>query len=197
MKNIKQIIIKKDINEMDKIAIIDLECTCDDTGKIIPRHEMEIIEIGCVIADLNGNTYNEFNCFIKPIIHPTLTPFCTSLTSITQEQVNNGISLEKALSALDDFLFNENVNQWGSWGGFDANQIRKDIRNNKLRETSFPFLKLEHINLSAEYVIKNELQKKVGVRKALGQNKMKFIGIPHRGIDDVRNIARLLPYIFK
>ena len=93
-------------------------------------------------------------------------------------------------------MFNENVNQWGSWGGFDANQIRKDIRNNKLSETSFPFLKLEHINLSAEYVIKNKLQKKVGVRKALGQNKMKFIGVPHRGIDDVRNIARLLPYIF-
>lgn len=196
MKNKKQTIINKDI-KMDRIAIIDLECTCDDTGEIIPRHEMEIVEIGCVIADIEGNTYNEFNCFIKPVIHPTLTPFCTKLTSITQEQVNQGLTLEKALTELDDFLFNENIKQWGSWGGFDANQIRKDIRNNKLRETLFPFLKLPHINISAEYVKKNKLHKKVGVRKALGQNKMDFIGIPHRGIDDVRNIARLLPYIFK
>lgn len=195
MKNIKQTIINKDI-KMDRIAIIDLECTCDDTGEIIPRHEMEIIEIGCVIADIKGNTYNEFNCFVKPVIHPTLTSFCTQLTSISQDQVNNGLSFEKALTGLDDFLFNENINMWGSWGGFDANQIRKDIRNNRIRETSFPFLRLPHTNLSAEYVIQNKLKKKVGVRKALSQNKMNFIGVPHRGIDDVRNIARLLPYIF-
>lgn len=181
---------------MDRIAIIDLECTCDDTGKIIARHEMEIIEIGCVIADIKGNTYNEFNCFVKPVIHPILTSFCTQLTSISQDQVNNGLSFEKALTGLDDFLFNENINMWGSWGGFDANQIRKDIRNNRIRETSFPFLRLPHTNLSAEYVIQNKLKKKVGVRKALSQNKMNFIGVPHRGIDDVRNIARLLPYIF-
>lgn len=181
---------------MDRIAIIDLECTCDDTGEIIPRHEMEIIEIGCVIADIKGNTYNEFNCFVKPVIHPILTSFCTQLTSISQDQVNNGLSFEKALTGLDDFLFNENINMWGSWGGFDANQIRKDIRNNRIRETSFPFLRLPHTNLSAEYVIQNKLKKKVGVRKALSQNKMNFIGVPHRGIDDVRNIARLLPYIF-
>jgi len=195
MKNIKQTIINKDI-KMDRIAIIDLECTCDDTGKIIARHEMEIIEIGCVIADIKGNTYNEFNCFVKPVIHPILTSFCTQLTSISQDQVNNGLSFEKALTGLDDFLFNENINMWGSWGGFDANQIRKDIRNNRIRETSFPFLRLPHTNLSAEYVIQNKLKKKVGVRKALSQNKMNFIGVPHRGIDDVRNIARLLPYIF-
>lgn len=183
-------------SKMKRIAVLDLECTCDDTNLIIPRNEMEIIEIGVVIADLKGNTYNEFNCFVKPVIHPILTPFCSNLTSITQEQVNQGCSLEKALSDLDDFLFNENIDAWSSWGGFDANQIRKDIRNNKLRENKFPFLNLKHINLSYEYVQALSLSKKVGVRKALSQNKMEFIGTPHRGIDDVRNIARLLPFIY-
>ena len=36
---------------------------------------------------------------------------------------------------------------------------------------------------------------KMGVRKALASHNMKFIGTPHRGIDDVKNIARLLPFI--
>lgn len=182
-------------NIMKKIAVIDLECTCDNTGKNIPRNEMEIIEIGCVIADLEGNTYNEFNRFIKPIIHPILTPFCTELTSITQSQVNQGVTLEKALLDLDDFLFNENIDVWGSWGGFDVNQIKKDIYNQRLKPENFPFLKNRHVNISNEYVQSQKLSKKVGVRKALAQQNMKFIGTPHRGIDDVRNISRLLPFV--
>lgn len=190
-KNYK--IIKKE-NTM-KLAIIDLECTCDDTKTLIPREQMEIIEIGVVIADLSGKTYREFNAFVKPVIHPTLTPFCTELTSITQSQVDNGLSLQKALTQLDDFLFNENVDAWASWGAFDANQIRKDIRNNRLREKDYSFLEMRHINLSHEYVLSQRLKRKMGVRKALASHNMKFIGIPHRGIDDVKNIARLLPFI--
>lgn len=178
-----------------KLAILDLECTCDDTKALIPREQMEIIEIGVVIADLSGKTYREFNAFVKPVIHPVLTPFCTELTSITQSQVDNGLSLQKALTQLDEFLFNENVEAWASWGAFDTNQIRKDIRNNRLREKDYPFLEMRHINLSYEYVLSQRLKRKVGVRKALANHNMTFIGTPHRGIDDVKNIARILPFI--
>lgn len=186
---------KKENNKMKKIAIIDLECTCDNqTPPLMPRDKMEIIEIGCVIADLEGNTYKEFNAFVKPVFYPTLTPFCKELTTITQSQVDNGFSLEKAMTDLDDFLFNENVDAWGSWGGFDKNQIIKDLKNHKIRESLFPFLNMKHFNISEAYYKNQGMSRKCGVRKALSQQKMTFVGTPHRGIDDVKNIARLLPY---
>jgi inhibitor of KinA sporulation pathway (predicted exonuclease) len=47
----------------------------------------------------------------------------------------------------------------------------------------------------AKYFKQRGLKRKVGVRKALAQNNLEFIGRPHSGIDDVRNIARLLKYI--
>lgn len=180
---------------MKKIAVIDLECTCNNSDNpIVPRDKMEIIEIGCVIADLEGNTYQEFNVFIKPTLYPVLTPFCMELTTITQEQVDNGVSLDKAMDLLDEFLFNQNVEVWGSWGAFDKNQILKDLKNHKISENKFPFLNLKHVNISESYFKNQGLSRKCGVRKALSQQKMKFIGTPHRGIDDVKNISRLIPF---
>lgn len=180
---------------MKKIAIIDLECTCDNSKTpLIPRDKMEIIEIGCVIADIEGNTYETFNVFVKPVLYPTLTQFCKELTTITQEQIDNGITIKQALTLLDEFLFENNIEFYGSWGDFDKNQILKDIRNSGLNASSFPFLKLKHINISKEYFTRQGLNRKCGVGNALRRQGMTFIGTQHRGIDDVKNIARLIPF---
>lgn len=155
---------------------------------------MEIIEIGCVIADYDGNVIAEFDRFIKPVINPALTDFCKELTTITQQQVDSGITLFQAINELIDFLKEYSVDTWGSWGGFDKNQI---IRECALKNFSVPqeFMNLTHINLSYRYSQKHNL-KKSGVRKSLNRHHIKFVGTPHRGIDDVRNIAKLLPFIF-
>jgi inhibitor of KinA sporulation pathway (predicted exonuclease) len=46
----------------------------------------------------------EFQTYVKPTIHPKLTPFCTELTGITQEQVDGGLTLKEALSEVHNFL---------------------------------------------------------------------------------------------
>lgn len=49
---------------------------------------MEIIEIGGVM--LNKATWAieaEFQQFVQPVRHPQLIPFCTELTSISQEDI--------------------------------------------------------------------------------------------------------------
>ncbi len=47
---------------------------------------------------------DKFHYYIKPVVNPKLFPFCTKLTGITQNQVDNGILLEEALKKLDKFL---------------------------------------------------------------------------------------------
>ena len=68
--------------------IVDFEATCCDSGTV-PRNETEIIEIGAVALDGQGpGIRDEYQSFIKPVRHQTLTGFCKQLTSITQEMVD-------------------------------------------------------------------------------------------------------------
>ena len=69
--------------------VMDLEATCCN-DESFPTSEMETIEIGALIVC--GETLkpvSKFCTFIKPVRHPQLTKFCTSLTSITQADVDN------------------------------------------------------------------------------------------------------------
>ncbi len=60
---------------MNKLLVIDLvEATCDEAGGIPPR-QMEIIEIGALLADWNGSILERFQTFVPPVENPKLTTF--------------------------------------------------------------------------------------------------------------------------
>lgn len=46
----------------------------------------------------------EFHTYIRPTEIPTLSTFCTSFTSVTQEAVNNGVLLVDALRMFNDWV---------------------------------------------------------------------------------------------
>jgi len=45
-----------------------------------------------------------FHQYVKPKLNPKLTPFCTQLTGITQNQVDAAKHLEEVLSDLDKWI---------------------------------------------------------------------------------------------
>jgi inhibitor of KinA sporulation pathway (predicted exonuclease) len=45
-----------------------------------------------------------FHFYIKPTVVPELSEFCTELTGIEQSTVDSGITIDKCLSALDDWM---------------------------------------------------------------------------------------------
>jgi len=177
-----------------KIAIIDFEATCDNSEKVIPRGEMEIIEIGCVIADLKGNTYNHFSTFVKPILHPNLTPFCKELTHISQEDVDSGLHLLEAFKNMNLFLRDEKIKTWTSWGDWDKTQVHRNIKHYKKMKRPFEFMKFHYFDLSEKYYKHQGLPQTCGLIKALARHEIEFTGTPHRGLDDVINTAKLLPF---
>ena len=171
--------------------IIDLEATCSDK-KEIPRHEMEIIEIGAVMVEAESlNIISEFQTFIKPVRHPILTEFCLQLTSITQQQVDNAPTYEKAISNLQKWLSQYSNFIFGSWGDYDRKQFQKD---SKFHQLAYPF-DCQHINLKKLFSINQGFTYTHGMKQALELAGVRLEGIHHRGIDDARNIARLMPYI--
>lgn len=172
--------------------IVDLEATCSDDG-CIPRHEMEIIEIGAVM--LNRKTWeidSEFQQFIQPIRHPRLTKFCTELTSIRQEDVDQAPQFIEAISRFRDWiypLFNNHI--FCSWGDYDKNQFLQDC---KFHNVPYPFSS-EHINIKKEFSEYLGVTRKFGMAQALNHLGMELIGTHHRGIDDARNIAAIYKYM--
>ncbi|MEH6628754.1 MAG: 3'-5' exonuclease [Motiliproteus sp.] len=78
---------------MPTLIVIDFEATCCDRETphdpdAFPRDEIEIVELGCVAVSETGHVLGEFESFVRPIRNPVLTPYCTALTTISQDQAD-------------------------------------------------------------------------------------------------------------
>lgn len=168
--------------------IIDLEATCADDGSI-PRDEMEIIEIGAVVQ--SSSTFaveSSYQTFVRPVRHPTLTPFCRELTTLTQADMEAAPSFPKALSNLIAWLRPFEGAVFCSWGDYDRKQLQQDCRYHGL---DYPFGS-PHVNLKAAFSEAMQTRKRFGIGAALRRVGLDFHGTPHRGIDDAQNIARIV-----
>ncbi|MEG4322279.1 MULTISPECIES: 3'-5' exonuclease [unclassified Microcoleus] len=181
----------KNLKQFNYYLVLDLEATCCDKGSIA-RNQMEIIEIGAVMVDPTTLAIvDEFQTFVKPIRHPILTEFCTSLTSIAQTEVEIAPTYPEACILLKNWLSGYSNGVFGSWGEFDRKQFKKDSNFHQL---PFP-IAYPHVNLKKMFTETQGLPKRCGMEQALELVGLPLEGTHHRGIDDARNIAKLLPYI--
>jgi len=171
--------------------IIDFEATCCDRGSI-PREETEVIEIGAVMVDAETLTgVDEFSTFVRPVRHSRLTAFCTELTSITQDQVDAAPGFADVVNQIRQWAEQYPGYLFCSWGDYDRNQLTRECR---IHGVSFPF-GTDHLNLKKRFSERQGLRKKLGMAGALRRAGIPLDGTHHRGIDDARNIAKLLPFI--
>lgn len=176
---------------MPDYLVIDLEATCDDRGAV-PRHEMEIIEIGAVLVDeVSLLAIGEFQSFVRPRRHPKLTDFCKTLTSITQAEVDAAPGFPEVLERLRRFAYaGAGRPLFGSWGNYDKTQFAQDAKHHGV---TLPFGP-DHLNIKQAFSDALGTKKRFGMDAALKRVGLPLVGTHHRGIDDARNIARLLPF---
>ena len=126
------------------LCILDFEATCDENMTNNDKEQMEIIEFPSVLVKVNDHKkcvkiefISEYSKYVKPTIHPILSDFCTKLTGIKQETVEN--------ADIIDIVYNEHK-QWlakhvpvnqkviiATCGNWDlATQLPREIRNKKL-----------------------------------------------------------------
>lgn len=177
-------------NSPSYYLVIDLEATCSEPGRV-PSTEREIIEIGAVLVDATSlQPLEEFQSFVRPVRHPVLTEFCSQLTSITQGQVDEAPEFPEVLAAFRRFIEGRRP-LFCSWGDFDRRQLQRDCQ---FHQVEYPFGE-DHLNLKVMYSEQRGERQHVGMARALKQLGLNLDGTHHRGIDDARNIARLLPFI--
>ena len=168
--------------------VLDLEATCALKNKQIPRTQRETIEIGAVMVNATSLCMEgEFQQFIRPVLHPQLTPYCLELTAITQADVDGASSFADGLTKLQRW-----GNRFGSyclcaWGEYDRQQLQRDCDRHSL---DYPFGD-RYLNLRTAFA-RQQRTGHMGLSAALAQMNLTFDGQAHRGIDDARNTARLL-----
>lgn len=197
--------------------IFDLEATC---GWPNEHRQSEIIEIGAVKVNEKLEIVDEFQAFVKPVINPELTDFCTTLTSITQADVDSARTFGDVITDFKIWCGLTNLKEepyWlCSWGFYDKRQLKQDCEHwgedtswlknhvsikhqhgNMLSKDMFPkYIALGFSEAKARQHCKGLKQRGVGMTTALEMLGIPQEGTHHRGIDDARNIAKIFVRIF-
>ena len=207
------------------ICVLDFEANCAEDLKA-SKMDNEIIEFPSVLWKYEDKTLDilspteigaktmtkiaEFQMFCKPKNTPILTDFCKDLTKINQEQVDNGISFYEALkhhekwlkiniSNFDTEVANGNVIV-ATCGHWDlAVMAPKEYKNYNIVDMHDIYLRYTNVKDEC-YTFYNHDSKydyKYGMDWMLKYLGLTLEGTHHSGIDDCRNISKILIKMFQ
>ncbi|NWI45516.1 ERI2 exoribonuclease, partial [Picathartes gymnocephalus] len=188
------------------LIVLDFEATCwPDPGRRGP----EIIEFPAVLLNAStGVIESEFHTYVQPQEHPILSEFCTELTGITQNQVDEGVPLNICLSQFlkwiqkiqkeKKIIFSTDSQSnstseakacaFVTWTDWDLGVcLHYECKRKQLRK---PDILNSWIDLKATYRAFYNRKPK-GLNGALQDLGIAFEGREHSGLDDSRNTARL------
>lgn len=188
---------------LDYICVLDFEANCMRKGIPTPQ---EIIEFPVLLVHASsGNLEGIFHTYVKPDVHPKISQFCTQLTGITRAMVNQGISLDETLIAHQAWLDSHNlIPAWqtktkpeqktflyltcGDWDFQTCLSKQLAYHNKELPLFAERWINIKHI-FPAVLELRTRCPGMVGMLDILG---LKLVGRHHSGIDDCRNIARIV-----
>jgi len=175
------------------LCVVDFEATCMERNEEDFTHE--IIEFPAVILSVSQRRIlTEFHSFCRPVLNPVLSDFCVELTGISQEQVESAPTFAEVLPQFLTWLGDHEVKHGckvallshGAWdfGKFLFVQCVLD-------KVDYPPQAKSWINIKktfGNYFRSN----KVSVEQMLSQFGLQFEGRLHCGLDDTKNIARVV-----
>ena len=184
-------------DKIDYYLVLDFEATCDEKSTPKPQ---EIIEFP--VLKVNATTMETeaiFHSYVQPTAHPKLTPFCTKLTGITQEMVDGKPSLLQVLNMFDQWMTTENLRGdvnicFVTCGDWDLKTMLPG--QCKHLEIDVPSYFNKWVNIKK--IFSNITSTKaISMVSMLNHLKLKQDGRHHSGIDDSKNIAKILKELAK
>ncbi len=174
---------------MDReVLVIDVESTCWEPPEVQPADEIsEIIEIGIALVNIDDLKIVQNESIIVRPQRSKVSKFCTKLTTLTQEFVDQGMTFQAAMEVLRK-NYNSQNKVFVSWGDYDRKMFERNCQDYGVK---YPFGP-RHMNLKNSFAILNGLTREASVDGAI-KDWMPFpmTGTHHRGIDDARNIAEI------
>jgi len=188
---------------VDYIGVLDFEATCG----IKKRFATEIIEFPVVFVNTQTLKIDfEFHTYVRPTVRPTLTSFCTNLTGIRQKQVNEAPPIHKVLKKFDKFICEHNLVHFKDkkrrashpstrtyFLASDGGDLESFLHRECMRKRyPIPCWSLSYLDVRQLFSDHFEVDRAKKITNMLAQFDMEFEGRQHSGLDDARNVARIL-----
>lgn len=183
--------------KFDHFLVLDFEATCDSPRQVDP---MEIIEFP--VIKVNAETFEleeTFHHFVRPVRNPELSTFCTQLTGIVQDMVNNEETFPVVFHKFNKWL--EEVGLLTSdnrylksftfvtCGNWDLQIMLPE--QCKLYQERIPLHMRTWINIKKSFAAATGVWPK-NLNEMMAHLNIKQIGKLHSGIDDCRNIVQIM-----
>lgn len=182
--------------DFDYICVLDFEATCLDDIDDFPH---EIIEFPIVL--LNCNTLeieDEFHAYCRPIYNPKLSEFCTSLTGITQETVDKAKPFTEVLEDVLKWLEKNKLGTEFTYAfAADCDADFRDFMSIQCALSNIPRPRFSNRWINIKKHFSNAYKMRRNLAGMLRELHMIFEGSPHSGIDDARNITRVVVALLK
>lgn len=184
------------MSSFDHLVVLDFEATCREGEAPVPQ---EIIELPSVLVSLTERrALDETWTFVRPVHHPRLDAFCTELTGIRQEDVDGAPTFDEAFARHQAWLARLGLVGADGEARFAFVTCGDwDLRSMLPRQGAASALRVPRAY--RQWVnVKTVFAKTLRVARAPGMPGMlEALGLPlegrhHRGIDDCRNIARIV-----
>ncbi|KAM8884746.1 3'-5' exoribonuclease 1 [Synchiropus picturatus] len=179
----------------DFICVVDFEATCEELNP--PGFMHEIIEFPMVLIDTHTRKIvDTFQEYVKPELNPQLSDFCVSLTGITQKMVDDADPFPVVLQRVVEWLQNRELGTKYKYafltdGAWDMSKfLNIQCRISRIK---YPQFAKKWINIRKSYRNFYKLPKThTNLRSMLERLGLTYEGRPHSGLDDSRNIGRIV-----
>ncbi|KEG14919.1 hypothetical protein DQ04_00261180 [Trypanosoma grayi] len=177
----------------DYLLVLDFEATCEETAP--PSYLHEIIEFPVVVVDVKlQRVVAEFHRFVKPKVQPQLSDFCRCLTGIRQEDIDSAAPLDDVIRQFERW-YAQTIPP-GSRIVFvtdGPNDLREFMYQHSVSRQGIRFPSMFYQWIDVKRLFAHFFQCQQGKIKAmLDVLHCPFEGRLHSGIDDARNIARIV-----
>ena len=185
----------------DYVVVLDFEATCDLEKTIGRTVQQEIIEWPSVLIDCSTMmVVSEFQRYVKPIKIPKLLPFCTELTGITQSTVDVASTFK---TVQEEYV------AWLQSGGMGTGRKSFvvvtcgdwDLKTMLPSQSEFSKTKIPG-GLHQWCNVKQMFEATLGGSAGGMAHMLQTLGIVleghhHSGIDDCRNIAKIVLHMMQ
>lgn len=179
--------------KIDYYLVLDFEANKGIVKEII---EFPVLKVNAKTFDIES----EFHSYVQPVVTPKIDPFIMDLTGITQSMVEGQPTLPEVLKSLDEWMKKEGLLErrakfcfatCGDWDLKTALPVNCDYL-----QLHYPDYLKRWINVKS-YFSRITHRDQCGMDKMLQYLNLKLDGRHHSGIDDSRNIAKIVQELAK
>jgi len=185
------------------LVVMDLEATCDYCpNPRVTAKTAEIIEFPWIVIDTQSlQIIDERQIYVRPAEIEAVTMYATKLTGISKEMLAKEQNLQHAMEQFDNYV---NTKLGGNSSTSQEFRIVTDgiwdLQVQLYQETEKKGIKTEWY-YKEYFDLKDEFRKflpwfpesyRPGLNDMLKALHLQFVGKPHQGIDDSRNIAQIV-----